>query len=172
MPFVNLLVHSYTCCSDRHASPYWTSIRRWISMGFTPSLLKKRMTDAVLLWCMLQAGPPFLHYYCAAVLHSCIVLPPVGHSSNHEYHCCQLTRQSNCVSNFYRSLKVFIWLSLVLRGASLKSRTENCVGVHRTQTGTILIIVQRDATVRSLFYFTARSLYMFRVSSTPIIRST
>jgi len=25
-------------------------------MGFTPSLLKKRMTDAVLLWCMLQAG--------------------------------------------------------------------------------------------------------------------
>jgi hypothetical protein len=41
--------------------------------------------------CMLQAGPPSLHYYCAVVLHSCIVLPPVGHSSNHEYHCCQLT---------------------------------------------------------------------------------
>ena len=41
--------------------------------------------------CMLQAGPPYLHYYCAVVLHSCIVLPPVGHSSNHEYQCCQLT---------------------------------------------------------------------------------
>jgi len=41
--------------------------------------------------CMLQAGPPSLHYYCADVLHSCIVLPRVGHSSNHEYHCCQLT---------------------------------------------------------------------------------
>ena len=40
-----LLVHSYTCCSDRHASPYWTFIRRWISMGFTSSLLKKRMTE-------------------------------------------------------------------------------------------------------------------------------
>jgi hypothetical protein len=39
MPFMNFLVHSYTCCSDRHASPYWTSIHRWISMGFTPSLL-------------------------------------------------------------------------------------------------------------------------------------
>jgi hypothetical protein len=38
MPFMNFSVHSYTCCSDRHASPYWTSIRRWISMGFTPSL--------------------------------------------------------------------------------------------------------------------------------------
>jgi len=45
MPFMNFLVHSYTCCSDRHASPYWTVIRRSISMGFTPSLLKKkRMT--------------------------------------------------------------------------------------------------------------------------------
>ena len=41
----NFLVHSYTRCSDRHASPYWTFIRRWISMGFTPSLLKKRMTE-------------------------------------------------------------------------------------------------------------------------------
>jgi len=45
MPFMDFLVHSYTCCSDRHASPYWTSIRRWISMGFTPSLLKKRTTE-------------------------------------------------------------------------------------------------------------------------------
>jgi len=35
----------------------------------------------------------------------------------------------------------------------------------------ILISVQRDATIRSL-YFTARSLYMFWVLSTPIIRST
>ena len=42
MLFMNCLVHSYTCCSDRHASPYWTFIRRLISMGFTPSLLKKR----------------------------------------------------------------------------------------------------------------------------------
>ena len=43
--FMNFLVHSYTCCSDRHASPYWTFIRRWISMGFTPALLKKWMTE-------------------------------------------------------------------------------------------------------------------------------
>ena len=114
MPFTNFLVQSHTCCSDRHASPYWTFIRPWISMGFTPSLLKRRMTERFLLWRMLQAVPPSLHYYCAVVLHSCIVLPPVGHSSNHECHCCQLTRQSSCVSNFYRTSKVLIWLSLVI----------------------------------------------------------
>jgi hypothetical protein len=45
MAFMNCLVHRYTCCSDRHASPYWTFIRRWISMGFTPSLLQKLMTE-------------------------------------------------------------------------------------------------------------------------------
>ena len=91
LPFMNFLVHSYTCCSDRYASPYWTFIRRWISMGFTPSLLKNRRQKALLLWCILQAGPPSLHYYCAIVLHSCTVLPPVSHSSNHQYHCCQRT---------------------------------------------------------------------------------
>jgi len=124
MLFMNFLVHSYTCCNDRHASPYWTFIRRRISMGFTPSMLKKQMTDAVLLWCMLQAGPPFLHYYWTVVLHSCIILPPVGHSSNHEYYCYQLTRQSKCVSNVY-PFKVVIWLSLVL-----KNYTINKAGIY------------------------------------------
>jgi hypothetical protein len=85
-----------------------------ITIGFTPSLLKERTTDAVLLWYTLQARPPYIHYYCAVVLHSCIILPPVSHSSNYEYHCCQLTRQSSCVSNFCRTFKVFIWLSLVI----------------------------------------------------------
>ena len=99
---MDFLVHSYTCCTDRHASPYWMFIRRWISMGFTASLLKERTTDAVLLWCMLQAGPPYLHYYCAVVLHFCILLPHVGHFSNHEYHCRQFTRQSSCVSIFIK----------------------------------------------------------------------
>jgi hypothetical protein len=84
VPFMNFLVHSYTCCSDRHASPYWNLIRRWISMGFTLSLPKNGWQNAVLLWCMLKAGPPSLHYYCAVVLHSCIVLPPVSHPSTHE----------------------------------------------------------------------------------------
>ena len=122
LPFMNFLVHSYTCCSDRHASPYWTFIGRWISMGFTPSLLKKRMTERCSSLVHVAGGPPSLHYYCVVMLHSCIVLPPVGHSSNHQYHCCQLTRQSGCVSNFYRTSKVFIWLSLVYTfGQSMSS---------------------------------------------------
>ena len=75
--------------------------------------LKNGWQHTVLLRCMLQVGPPALHYYCAVVLHSCIVLPPPGHSSNHQYHCCQLTRQSSCVSKFYSTFKVFIWLSPV-----------------------------------------------------------
>ena len=62
-PFRNFLLHSYTCYSDRHALPYRTSIRRWISIGFTPSARKKNeWPNAVPLWCMLQVGPPFLHY--------------------------------------------------------------------------------------------------------------
>ena len=74
IPFMNFLVHSYTCCSDRHASQYFTFIRRWISTGFPLHYLKNGWQNAVLLWCMLQAGPPSLHYYCAVVLHSCIDL--------------------------------------------------------------------------------------------------
>jgi len=61
---------------------------RWVS---PLRYLENGCQNAVLLWCMLQAGPSSLHYYCAVVLHSCTVLPPVCHSSNHQYHCCQLT---------------------------------------------------------------------------------
>jgi hypothetical protein len=100
-------------CSDRHASPYWSFICWWISMGFTFHYLKIEWKNAVLRSCMLQERPPSLHYNCAVVLHRCILLPHVGHSSNHEYHCCQLIRQSSCVSNFYHTFKVFIWLSLI-----------------------------------------------------------
>ena len=48
---------------------------RWVS---PLHYLKNGLQNAVLLWCMLQTGPPSLHYYCAVMLHSCIVLPPVG----------------------------------------------------------------------------------------------
>jgi len=91
MPFMYFPVHSYTCCSDRRASPYWTVIRRWISTGFTPSLLKKQMTERCSSLVHVASGDAPLHYYCAVVLHSCIILPPVDHSTNHQYNCCQLT---------------------------------------------------------------------------------
>jgi len=42
-----------------------------------------------------------------------IVLPPVGHSSNHDYHRWNLQDSRACGSNFYRAFKVFIWLSLI-----------------------------------------------------------
>jgi len=43
-PFLNFSVHSYTCVRLIHLSPYWILIRRWISIGFTPSLNKNLTT--------------------------------------------------------------------------------------------------------------------------------
>jgi len=43
-PFLNFSVHSYTCVRLIHLSPYWILIRRWISIGFTPSLNKNFTT--------------------------------------------------------------------------------------------------------------------------------
>jgi len=76
MPFMNFLVHLYICCSDRHASSYWTFIRRWISIDFTPSLLKKRMIErcsssvhfaieAAIFTLLLRRRVAFLHITAA-----------------------------------------------------------------------------------------------------------
>ena len=130
MPFMNFPVHSYTRCSDRHASPYRTFIRQWISMCFTLSLLKKRMTDRCsaldvcckrsrhlytttapsccipALYCHLSAtlqtisitvvnfkdNRAVFRIFMALLKFSCIPLLPVGHSSNHQYHCSQLNK--------------------------------------------------------------------------------
>ena len=53
----------------------------------------------------VASGPPSLHYYCAVVLHSCTVLPPVGHTLNHQYHCCQLTDHRAVVRNVIAPLR-------------------------------------------------------------------
>jgi len=52
------------------------------------SLLREEQISKVVshmktLNCVLQAEPSSLHYYCTVMFHSCIVLPPVGHTSNH-----------------------------------------------------------------------------------------
>jgi hypothetical protein len=78
---------------------------RWVS---PLHYLKNGWQNTVLCWCMLQAGAPSVHYYRAVLLHSCILLTPVGHSSNHEYHCCQLTRQLSSVPNFIALLRVSV----------------------------------------------------------------
>jgi len=97
---------------DRRASQYWTSIRRWISMGFTPSLLKKRITErcsslvhvasgAATLTLLLRRRVAFLH---RTAICRPLFKPWVSFLSTY--------RQSSCVLNFYRTFKVSIWLSL------------------------------------------------------------
>ena len=96
--------------------------------------IKNEWQKAVPLWCMLQVGPPSLHYCYAVVLCSSIVLPPVGHSSNHEYHCCRLIGQSRDVSNFYHTFKVFIGLTFILKWHRLGKRG-NILMVHGLHSG-------------------------------------
>ena len=83
---------------------------RWIS---PLHCLKNRWQTVFFFGECCKRGRHFYTTTAPSCLHSCIVLPPVGHSSNHEYHCCQLTIQWSCVSNFYRTFKISIFLSLV-----------------------------------------------------------
>jgi len=70
MPFINFLFHSYTCCCDTHTSPYWTFIRRLISMGFTPPLLKK--TDDKMLFFFDACCKRGRHLYTTTAPSCCI----------------------------------------------------------------------------------------------------
>jgi hypothetical protein len=109
-PFRNILVHSHACCSDRHVSPYWSFIHRWISMGFNPSLLKKRMTESCSSLVHISRGLPNLHYCCAVVLCSCIVLPMSA----------PLQTMSNTVANLQDNRNVF-WIFIALVRFSFNS---------------------------------------------------
>ena len=112
-PFMNFLVHSYSCCSDRHASPYWTFIRRWIKRDFTPSLLKKRMTGrcpSLVHVASVSAKFTLLLRRRLAFLHRTATCRPLFKPWVSLLSTC---RQSSCFSNFYRTFNVFIWLSLV-----------------------------------------------------------
>jgi hypothetical protein len=70
--FTNFLVHSYTCSSDRHASPCWTFIRQWISMGFTPALLKK--TDKRTLFSFGACCKRGRHLYTSTAPSCCVTV--------------------------------------------------------------------------------------------------
>jgi hypothetical protein len=65
MPFINFSVYLYTCHSEKHASPYWTLIRRLISMGFTPPLRCSTSvhvaSGAVVFTLLLRRCVAFLH---------------------------------------------------------------------------------------------------------------
>jgi hypothetical protein len=91
-PFRNFLVHSYTCCSDKHASPYCTSILRWISMGLTASLPKKWMTECCSSLVHVESGATIftlLLHHCVTFLH------------------CTLQTTSNTVANLQENRAVF-----------------------------------------------------------------
>jgi len=114
MPFMNFLLHRYTCCSGRHASPYWTVIGRWISVGFSPSLLQKRITErcsslvhvasgAAIFTLLLRRRVAFPHRTATC---RPLFKPSVSLLSNY--------RQSGCVSDFCSTFMVFIWLSLII----------------------------------------------------------
>jgi hypothetical protein len=95
-------------------------------MGFTPSPRKKRTIECCSSLVHAASGAAILNYCCAVMLHSSIVLPPVGHSSNHEYHRCPLTGQSSGVSNFYYTfIRVSFDSPSYLSGCTLRSETEN-----------------------------------------------
>ena len=103
MPFMNFQVHPYTCCSDRHASPYWTFIRRWISMGFTASLLKKLMTERCSSLVHVASGAAsftLLLHRRVAFLHHTATCRPLFKPS--------VSLLSTW--NFSRTFKIFIWI--------------------------------------------------------------
>jgi hypothetical protein len=106
MPFMNFSVHSYTCCTDRHASPYWTFIRRWISVSFTASLRcsssEHTASGAAVLVLLLRCRVAFLHRTdtCRQLFNPSVTL-------------LSTYRKIDSVSNFYRTFNVFIWISLV-----------------------------------------------------------
>ena len=102
-PFMNFLVHSYTCCSDRRASPYWTFIRQRISMGFTCSPLKKTNDRRAFVFdARCKRGR---HLYTTTAPSCCI---PASYC-----HLSVSLQDNQTVSNFYRTFKLLIWLSLI-----------------------------------------------------------
>jgi hypothetical protein len=105
-PFRNFLLRSYTCCSDRHASPYRTSIRRWISMGFNSSLRKKSNERKLFLFgACCKWGR---HLYTIAAPSCCVPLSYCHLSATLQTMSTTVARgQSSSVSNFYHAFNFF-----------------------------------------------------------------
>ena len=93
-PAANRLICRVTLEEKNCSTPYVKNFSLYLTENTSTFTLKAVLYEGEShenLKLLLQAGPPSLHYCCAVVLHSYFILPPVGHSSNHEYHCCQLT---------------------------------------------------------------------------------
>jgi len=70
---------------------------RWVS---PLHYLNKRMTERCSSLVHVESAAAIFTLLLRRHVHSCTVLPSVGHSSNHQYHCGQLTRQSAVVPTF------------------------------------------------------------------------
>jgi hypothetical protein len=78
------LGRSRRTCQSTRALAVVTDMLHHTGLSFIDEFRRDSPLRYAVLRCKLQAGRPSLHYYCAVVLYSCIVLPPVGNSSNHE----------------------------------------------------------------------------------------
>jgi len=110
---MNFLVHSYTSCSDRHASPYWAFIFDEFRYISPLHYIKKLMTDRCSCLVHVASGASIFTLLLrrrVAFLNRTATCRPLFKSS---VSLLKLTIKSSCVSNFYRTFKVFIWLSPV-----------------------------------------------------------
>jgi len=85
--------------------------------------------------------------------------------------CCSNRRDFICPS-FRRVCCIVNLLCCMEAGFSEIMYVCMCVYIYSPQLTCVLIKIQLDATVCSLIYFIAKSLYMFRASTAFIIRST
>jgi len=150
MQFMNFLVHPCTCCSDRHASPYWTFIRRWISMGFTPSLLKK--TDDRTLFFFGACCKRGHHLYTTTAPSCCVPASYCHLSATLQImSIIVVSLQDNraLIRNFCRNFKVFIRLSLVLYWPYMFRH---------------YCVILRDLVVSSLLNYASMSMHLYNLN--------
>lgn len=115
--FWNFILHSYTCCSDRYASPHCTFILRRISMGLVTTIQKKTTPKLITDCCSLvhvTSGAPIFKL----LPHLCVILQLCAATCRPIFRSCLSplpTSRRIAVSKFYHAFEVFIWLSLVFQ---------------------------------------------------------
>jgi hypothetical protein len=115
VPFMNFLVHSHTCCSDRHASSYWTFNFRQFRLVSPLHYLK---TDDRTLFFVGACCKRGRHIYTTTAS-SCFIPASYYHMSV-TLHTMSITvvnlQDNRAVFQIFIALfKVSIWLSLVLK---------------------------------------------------------
>jgi len=176
---MNCLVHLYTCCSDRHASPYWTGVTTvcaWPDRGESVTELMLFMNCLVHLYtcCSDRHASP----YWTGVTTGCAwpgrgesvtELMPFVNFPFHSYTCCS-DRHASPYWTFIRR-----WISMDFTPSLLKKRMiESYSSLVRVASGaaifTLLLrsrvtFLHRTATCRPLFKPSVSLLSTYRQSS-------